>query len=212
MRTGCFQRPPHFRKRMIVMALGVITQALGLSLLIRLNLGTDTCSCLTLGIANYLPLSFGTCQLLCHLITFLFVVGMDLSKIGFGTIGNMVCLGYICDFFGWVWGQVLPAGFFDSRLNVYLLLIPALLIFIVGAATYMSTGLGMSPYDGLPFILASRAKKLSFRTVRTIWDLCYLLAGLLLGATVGIVTVLLAFCSGPIIARIEQKITAYLEA
>lgn len=78
-----------------MMLCGVIVQGLGLSLLRSINLGTDPCSCLTQGITKFVPLSFGTCQLLCHLVTFLFVIRYDLGMIGFGTIGNMCFLGYI---------------------------------------------------------------------------------------------------------------------
>ena len=128
MKKKCFERPPKFRNRMIMMLIGVVLQALGLSLLINIELGTDPCSCLTQGVTNWIPLSFGTCQLLCHLVTFAFVIRYDLSQIGFGTIGNMVCLGYISDFFRWIWSIVLPAGFFEQRWIAYLLLIPVLLI------------------------------------------------------------------------------------
>lgn len=90
-------------------------QGFGLSLLIRLNLGTDPCSCLTQGVIRYVPISFGTAQLLCHLVTFLFVIRFDMSLIGFGTIGNMVFLGYIADFWGWVWNKAVPEDFSGSR-------------------------------------------------------------------------------------------------
>lgn len=112
MKVTCFARPPKFRNRMIMMIIGVLLQGLGLSLLINLNLGTDPCSCLTQGVINYVPISFGTAQLLCHLVTFLFVIRFDMSLIGFGTIGNMVFLGYISDFWRFVWSRVTPEGFF----------------------------------------------------------------------------------------------------
>ena len=49
MKKKCFERPPKFRNRMIMMLIGVVLQALGLSLLINIELGTDPCSCLTQG-------------------------------------------------------------------------------------------------------------------------------------------------------------------
>ena len=84
----CFARPPKFRNRMIMMVCGVLAQGMGLSLLRSVNLGTDPCSCLTQGVTNFVPLSFGTCQLLCHLVTFLFVIRFDTGMIGFGTVGK----------------------------------------------------------------------------------------------------------------------------
>ena len=165
MKKKCFARPPKFRNRMIMMIIGVLLQGLGLSLLININLGTDPCSSLTQGVEKLLPfLSFGTCQLLCHLVTFIFVLRYDMSQIGFGTIGNMVCLGYISDFFRWVWSMLLPENFFEPRTTAYILLLPVLVIFCVGAATYMSAGLGSSPYDALPFIISDNFTSLPIIT------------------------------------------------
>lgn len=201
----CFERPPKFKKRMIMMICGVVSQGLGLSLLRAVNLGTDPCSCLTQGVNNYLPFSFGTCQLLCHLVTFIFVIRFDISKIGFGTIGNMFFLGYISDFFKWLWELLLPVGFFDITAVRYALLLPSLVIFLLGAAAYMCAGLGSSPYDGLPFIISSHVKRFSFKAVRIMWDVAFMAGGLVLGGDVGIVTIAVAFFLGPVITWVQKK-------
>ena len=206
----CFARPPKFRNRMIMMLCGVLSQGMGLSLVRSVNLGTDPCSCLTQGVTNFVPLSFGTCQLLCHLVTFLFVIRFDTGMIGFGTVGNMCFLGYISDFFKWVWTLVLPAGFFDVTMNRYLLLLPSLAVFLLGAAAYMCAGLGSSPYDALPFIISGHVKKISFKAVRMLWDISFMAAGFLLGGDVGIVTVLVAFFLGPIITWVQKKLEVFI--
>lgn len=212
MKKKCFARPPKFRNRMIMMIVGVLLQGLGLSLLININLGTDPCSSLTQGVEKLLPfLSFGTCQLLCHLVTFIFVLRYDMSQIGFGTIGNMVCLGYISDFFRWVWSMLLPENFFEPRTTAYILLLPVLVIFCVGAATYMSAGLGSSPYDALPFIISERCNKLSFKAIRMLWDIAFMVGGFLLGGDVGIVTIAVAFFLGPVIAWIQRKVEVFIK-
>lgn len=200
-----FARPPKFKKRMLMMICGVVAQGMGLSLLRAINLGTDPCSCLTQGVTNYVNLSFGTCQLLCHLVTFAFVIRFDLSKIGFGTIGNMCFLGYISDFFQWIWSLFLPGDFFELTVNRYVLLIPSLVIFLLGAAAYMCAGLGSSPYDALPFIISKHVKKPSFKVVRMIWDIAFMIGGFILGGDVGIVTILVAFFLGPVITMVQKK-------
>lgn len=68
---------------MAMMVIGVILQGFWLSLLRQINMGTDPCSLLTQGVEAHVPLSFGT-------------------------VGNMVCLGYISDFFSWIWRLALP--------------------------------------------------------------------------------------------------------
>lgn len=205
----CFARPNKFKLRMVMMSLGIIVQALGLSLLIRIALGTDPCTCLTQGFIKYVPMDFGTAQLLCHLINFAIVICFDMSYIGFGTIGNMVCLGYIASFFGYLWDTLLPVGFFDSMVIKYVLLLPVLGIFILGCSAYMTAGLGSSPYDAVPFIISAHVKKLSFRTIRMIWDISYMVVGFLLGGNVGLMTVVMAFFLGPVIqwmSKIYDKI------
>ena len=202
----CFACPPKFKNRMIMMLCGILAQGMGLSLLREINLGTDPCSCLTQGVTNFVPLSFGTCQLLCHMVTFLFVIKYDLSMIGFGTIGNMCFLGYISDFFRWIWALLLPAGFFEVLFNRYILLIPALAVFLLGAAAYMCAGLGSSPYDALPFIISGHVRRFPFKIVRMLWDICFMAAGFVLGGDVGIVTILVAFFLGPIITGVQKKL------
>ena len=202
----CFACPPKFKNRMIMMLCGIMAQGLGLSILRAINLGTDPCSCLTQGVTNFVPLSFGTCQLLCHLVTFVFVIRYDLGMIGFGTIGNMCFLGYISDFFQWIWSLLLPAGFFEVVINRYLLLIPSLAVFLLGAAAYMCAGLGSSPYDALPFIISGHVRRLPFKIVRMLWDISFMAAGFVLGGDVGIVTILVAFFLGPIITGVQKKL------
>lgn len=205
-----FARPPKFKTRMIMMIVGVTLQGLGLSVLRKLNMGTDPCSLLTQGVESHVPLSFGTCQLLCHLVTFVFVLRYDISYIGFGTIGNMVCLGYISDFFTWIWSLVLPEGFFSQTAVMWGLLLPTLAVFIVGAATYMCAGLGSSPYDALPFIISNRFKKIPFKPIRMGWDIAFTIGGMLLGARAGIVTFGVAFFLGPVISFLQKKMQILL--
>lgn len=86
-----------------------------------------------------------------------------------------------------------------------------LLVFIVGAALYMSADLGLSPYDGVPFIISEHCHRFSFQVVRMSWDIAYMTVGFLLGGPVGIVTVGVAFFLGPVIGVMKQKIEKILE-
>ena len=216
-----FMRPAKFKNRMLIMIIGILLQGFGLSLIIRLNLGTDPCSMFTLGVEHYLKMfletipalkdvpTFGICQLLCHSITFILVVIFDRSKIGFGTIGNMVCLGFIVDFFNVIWDAVIPVGFFDGFMAI-LFFVPVLLVFIGGAAAYMTADLGMSPYDGLPFIISEKNPKIPFKVIRIGWDGMYLVIGLLLGQPITIVSVCIVLFLGPVISFVQKKLAKYI--
>lgn len=206
----CFARPPKFTNRIVMMLSGVILQGFGLSALIRLNLGTDPCSCLTQGVIRHIPVSFGTAQLLCHLVMFLFVVHHDMSMIGYGSVGNMVCIGYISDFFGWVWDSILPVNFFEETFVRFGLLGPVLAVFVLGVSTYMAAGLGSSPYDAIPCIMTRHFHKLSFKEIRIFWDIGFMTVGALLGGNAGIITIVLAFFLGPAISMVGKKMERFL--
>lgn len=206
-----FEKDPKLKNRIIIMILGVIIQGLGLSLLLLVNLGVDPCSCLTLGVINYLPISFGTAQVLCHMVTFVFVLIYDRSKIGLGTVGNMCCLGYTCDFFSWIWKMIIPIDIFGKSYMQWICLVPALLVFVSGAAAYMTADLGMSPYDAIPFMLSKRFSQISFKYIRIMWDVGFMVAGFILGGPVGVVTVLVAFCLGPVIAWFQKKLEKFVK-
>ena len=75
----------------------------------------------------------------------------------------------------------------------------------------MSAGLGSSPYDALPFIISERCNKLSFKAIRMLWDIAFMVGGFLLGGDVGIVTIAVAFFLGPVIAWIQKKVEVFIK-
>ncbi|SHO53236.1 YczE/YyaS/YitT family protein [Anaerocolumna xylanovorans] len=198
------------KKRIFSVIIAVILMGLSLSFLIRLNFGTDPCSAMNLGISRHLHLSFGTWLVLFNFILFILVILFDRSQIGWGTLANMLLVGYSADFFRWLFDFILPDNAFTALSIRIVVLIPSLLIFVLAAAVYMAVDLGSAPYDALSFIIASKLKKIPFRIIRIAWDMTACLIGFLLGSTIGIVTVLIAFLLGPVIAWVKEKINRFL--
>lgn len=197
-------------KRIIAVFIAVIFMGFSLSFLIRVNLGTDPCSTMNLGIAKQLGITFGTWQLTFNGILFLFVIFSDRSQIGWGTIANMVFVGYCTDFFTWLFDFILPADLFSNLIIRIVVMIPALALFVIAAAVYMAVDLGTAPYDAIVFVIASKAKKIPFTLIRMAWDIAAIIIGYLLGSTVGIVTVAMAFALGPVITMVKNKINQLL--
>ena len=106
---------------------------------------------------------------------------------------------------------MLPQGFFAPMPVRWGLLVPVLIVFILGASTYMTAGLGSSPYDAMPFIISHKCKKLSFKVIRMIWDIGFMAAGFVLGGDVGIVTLGVAFFLGPVITFMQKKLAVLLK-
>ena len=109
-----FARPDKFKNRLIMVILGVLIQGFGLSWIIEVSFGTDPCSAFTQGVISHVPLSFGTAQLLINIILFVVVFFADTGLIGFGTIANMVFIGYISDFCRFIYSKTLPAELFQN--------------------------------------------------------------------------------------------------
>lgn len=200
------QKSRQFTKRLLLMLLGVTVMGFTLSFLILIHFGTDPAGAFNLGCSRFTKLSFGTCQFLFNLVMFVFVIFFNRKLIGFGTIGNMVLVGYVADFFGWIWEQVLPSAealTMGARIGIF---IPSIVIFVIAAAVYMTCDLGMAPYDAIPFILSdlfSAKTKIPFLAFRMAWDAVFTILAYLIGGEVGIVTVMMIFLIGPIVSRIK---------
>lgn len=175
-----------------------------------IGFGTDPCSTFTLGISAHTGVSFGTCQFVFNLLLFLPVVFCDLSRVGIGTVVNMVGVGYIADISMKVMSAHIPAEGLPmaARIAVF---ITAMLAFLAAVGLYITVDLGVAPYDAVPQLIAERTDRLSGRTVRMLWDLSFLAAGFLLGSTIGLTTVIIGFCLGPAIALVSGRMSGWFE-
>lgn len=207
--TAHFVRP-HMGRRMLSLAVGLTAMGACVAVFKTIGFGTDPCSTFTLGIASHTGVSFGTCQMVFNLLLFLPVLRFDLSRIGVGTIGNMVGVGYVADFCMAVINRLMP----DSGLTLsarLLMFAAAMIVFLIAVSLYMAADLGVAPYDALPQLIAARSKKLSFRIVRMIWDITFLALGFLLGSTVGLTTVITGFFLGPVIVFVSNLVRPWFE-
>lgn len=200
----------NFKKRAIAVIASVIMMGLALSLLFYVNMGTDPCTVMNLGIANLLGISLGNWQILFNTLLFFIVLRYAPSQIGLGTLANMLLVGYSMDFFRFVWAKTLPLEIFDILYIRIAILIPALFIFILAASIYIAVDLGTSPYDAIPAIISSKQTLISYRIVRIIWDTSVTIIGFTLGSTVGIVTIIIAFALGPAITFVQKRLLRFL--
>lgn len=209
--TKMIRKIPIFLIRILGMVLGIIMMGTALAILMKLELGTDPYACFILGLSKQLQISYGNCHLLVQLTMFIIVVYFDKNMIGLGTIGNMIFLGYVTDINTYLLDLFVPTYFWENTLIKFIILLPSMIGFVVGAALYMGIELGVSPYDGIPFILTKTFKKAPFKRVRILWDFIFLFLGYLLGGTVGIVTLLCVCFIGPTVTWIRKKIDPYLK-
>ncbi len=196
---------PRMGRRLLALTAGIVLIGVSIGMFRIVGFGTDPCSTFTLGVSAHTGISFGTCQVIFNLLLALIVVRFDLSKIGIGTVANMLGVGYIADFCVYLVGPLLPeAGLsMAARLGVFAV---SMVVFLISASFYIIVDLGVAPYDGVPQVIAARVKRLSPRVVRVLWDVSVLSIGFCLGSTVGLTTLFTGFCLGPAITAVSKRV------
>ena len=195
-------------KRIIICFHAVLGMGFFLSFLMLCGLGTDPCSFMNKSISLKIGMLFGTCQLIMNAVMLLIVVLWDRSSLGFGTIFNMVLVGYYVDFFDWVWSKTIPSQIFTDPVTKWLVFLIALLCFIISAAVYINSDMGVAPYDALPKIItekvAVRFPMFPKMLVRMAWDFSAILVGVLVGGVPVIGIILMAVFLGPAISFVGK--------
>ncbi len=192
------------KRNIFLVLFAVIGMGLSLSFLIRTNLGGDPYTCMNLAISNRIGIAFGHWQALLNVVLLVIVFLCDRSLIGIGTVANMFLVGYCVDFFTWIEIFFLPEEI-TSLLARGIIAVPALILFIISAALYMSCELGVAPYDAAAFLLhkgitqKTKLRKLPFRAVRIPYDFLACGICLLFGGSIGVVTIFISLFLGPVV-------------
>lgn len=178
--------------RLLLLTAGLFLFALGIDLTLESGLGLGPWDVLHQGLSLHLPLTFGQAGILVGAL--LLFAGMRFGQLpGIGTVANMLFIGLFIDLI--LWTGLLPDlthAPLAARLALDVLGIAAI---GVGSALYIKAGLGAGPRDGLMLAL-HRVTRLRIGMVRAGLELTVLLAGYLLGGTVGIGTVVFALGIG----------------
>lgn len=201
---------PRMGRRLVVLTISLIVIGICVAVFKTVGFGTDPCSTFTLGVSARTGISFGTCQLVFNLLMFLPVIHFDLSRIGVGTIANMVGIGYVADFCMWIIGLHSPPEGFSMTARILMFAV-SMAAFLIAAAFYMVVDLGVAPYDAIPQLISAHTSRLSARTIRMLWDISILSLGFLLGSTVGLTTLITGFCLGPAIAFVSNHVKSWFE-
>ncbi|MBQ3801004.1 MAG: hypothetical protein II837_11990, partial [Treponema sp.] len=134
-------RVKNFWRKLALVTAAIFMMGFSLSFLIIAAWGTDPCSFMNLNIANKIGWTLGNWQLTLNAAMLLFTLVFAPELIGAGTVLNMVMIGYIADFFCWLWSRlalspiVVAPGFFYLRVIVFAL---AIIFFVIAAAVYMN--------------------------------------------------------------------------
>ena len=181
---------------------GLTIAHLGVTLFLLTNLGSDPYNVLVQGVYRTLSnltgwefLTHGRVHIaLCFLII-LILLATDKTYIKIGTVLCMIFGGPIIDIFTLILKPVVT----ESSPLAYKLIILALgcVILAYGMTIVIKSDAGTGPNDLVAIVISDKSRK-SFGMIRIVVDLSFVLAGFLMGGSVGIGTVICAFCVGPV--------------
>lgn len=177
-------------RRIVRLLIGLVLFGLGLALMVAAGLGLAPWEVLHQGIARHTPIPIGTVGILTGLLVLILWIPLR-ERPGLGTVLNVVVIGVVIDLTLLWLDQPAAIGVRWSYLVVGLVMIG------VASGYYIGAGLGPGPRDGLMTGLARRGWRISW--VRTGIEAAVLVAGWMLGGTVGVGTILFAFGIGPLV-------------
>lgn len=186
--------------RVVFLLLGLTIAHLGVTLFLQADLGSDPFNVLIQGIfwkiswPEWLPVTHGRVHMVISFLIILVLLVVDRSYVRVGTLLCMVLGGPIIDVFTLVLQKVIHNGSPFAWRVVCLVLGCVILAF--GMTIVIKSQAGTGPND-LVAVVTSDKTKWKFGIVRIAVDVCFALAGFLLGGTVGLGTVICAFLVGP---------------
>ena len=177
-------------RRLVQLFTGLALYGVSLALLLRAGLGLAPWDVLHQGLAELVGATVGQMVIAVSFVVLLLWIPLR-ERPGFGTIANALLVGVFVDLTLLVLDD---AGPWPARVG---LLLAGILLNSLATALYIGASLGSGPRDGLMTGLVRRTGR-SVRVVRTSLELTVLVAGWLLGGTVGVGTLLYAVAIGPI--------------
>lgn len=188
--------------RVIILMIGLTIAHLGVTLFILADLGSDPFNVLVQGIfrtiSNIVNVSFITHGRVHIVICFLIILALlvvDKSYIKIGTVLCMIFGGPIIDIFTVVLAPIFAIS--DSFIFKLIMLALGCMILAYGMTIVIKSEAGTGPNDLVSVVISDKTKK-KFSVIRIIVDVSFVAVGFALGGSLGIGTIICAFCVGPV--------------
>ncbi|MFC8503595.1 YitT family protein [Pedococcus sp. NPDC057267] len=189
-------------RRLVQLFVGLVLYGVSMAMMVRAGLGLDPWDVFHFGIAQHLPLSFGTVVIVVGALALLAWVPLRQWP-GLGTIANVVVIGLATD------RALALLERPDALAARVALLVGGIVLNGLAGALYIGSQFGPGPRDGLMTGLVRRTGR-SVRLVRTSLELTVLAVGWAMGGVVGIGTVLYALAIGPVVQLFLPLLTVPL--
>ena len=177
-------------RRLAQLYAGLVLYGSSAALILLSSLGNDPWDVLHQGLSRQTGLGTGAWVTIVGALVLLLWIPLR-QRPGLGTISNVVVIGVALD------ATVALVGHPEPLAARVAFLVVGVLLNAVATGMYIGARFGPGPRDGLMTGLAARG--LSLRAVRTGIEVTVLVAGALLGGTVGVGTLLYAVSIGPLV-------------
>ncbi|MGL5718742.1 MAG: YczE/YyaS/YitT family protein [Paraclostridium sp.] len=171
-------------KKLIRLFIGLFVCAIGIVLTINANLGLAPWDVLHEGVSKNINITMGQASIVIGVIFVILDILLG-ENLGWGTIFNMMFVGVFMDFL--MLNNIIPIS--SNFVMSIIMMLLGMFVLGIGCVLYIGAGIGSGPRDGMMIALNKRTNK-SIRLIRTIMELGALVAGYLLGGTVGIGTII----------------------
>ncbi len=181
----------NYLKRTVRLIFGLFLYALGIFLSIQANIGLAPWEAFSMGGSYLTKLSYGNIVV----ITGFIIIVIDYvlkEKIGFGTILNAILIGVFVDLIRFI--NIVPT-MSNYWLGLLMLLLGQVVI-CIASYFYIGAALGCGPRDALMVALGKRMPKVPIGAIRGLIEGTVLFVGWILGAKVGIGTIISVFGIG----------------
>lgn len=180
-----------FKIRLFKLLLSLPIFALGGAISIRSGIGVSAWDTFALGVANVSQIQYGTVTMITGLVVLAIVLIMK-QPIGIGTLLDVLVIGKLCDLILWL--DFIPT--FDFLPLQILMLLSSLIIICIGSVLYTTAALSVGPRDTLMLALAKRFTKVPVGLIKSLIEGTVFIIGVILGAPVGIGTLICVFGTG----------------
>lgn len=206
---------PNFWKRFCFMITAICLVSFFLSILIEIGFGTDSSSFTLTNVGHITGLGLGPVQSIFYGILLVITFFLAPELIGIATFINMFAIGFIVDFFHWIWQNV---GFIEFLQNCSLLIkisifAISIINFVFFVAVYITSNLGIASYDAIPKIISNHLPKVPFFFVRICYDFSIFAIGVIVGITSKdgiqgsvIGSIVMSLLLGPVISFVGKKL------
>lgn len=179
----------NYLKRTGRLLFGLFLYSLGLTLSIQANVGLAPWDAFGMGVSNLTGISYGNISILTGILILIVVAGFLKEKIGMGTVLNTILIGVMVDLMQSI--KLIP--FMTNFFIGTLMLLLSQVIISLATYFYISTGMGCGPRDTLMVALGKMFPKVPIGAIRGAIEGTVLLIGFMLGAKVGLGTVIAVF-------------------